>query len=172
MKRFGLVFALLLIAAHAHAGLVSAVIEVPESTMLDTSWCTANPGPCYETFRLDLERTVPIAPDTKAVAGKKLSLVTLDIDGTDPLALVEGLFIIYNMPWSVVCMQSFHADEPILVDGIEAGRQAISYKPCDTAKLYPYQQTRHTYDADGNITGDLPKQLDFTAQWAGQAPWR
>ena len=163
-----LLLVLLLFATPSHAELLNLIAEVPEETSLDETWCAANPGPCYETFRLDMERTTPMAPDTHATAGKKLSLVTLDVDGTAPLALIEGLFLIYQLPWQVVCLQSFGATEPILdAQGVEIGRQAKVYKACDQAKLFSYQNDRT--DKDGN---QLSHELNWAATWEGAAPWR
>lgn len=151
----------LLLSATSWAGAINIIVEVPEATEINAAWIAANPGAAYELYRLDSEWVSHIQPDTVVVGSKKLILATLNLSSDDPLTLIESLFLVYELPWSVVCMQSLYADEPIFDgDGNEIGRQAISYKPCDTAKLYQYQAARYTYDQDGNVTGELPHELN------------
>mgnify|MGYP001088983644 CR=1 FL=1 len=167
MKRLLFIPLLFLLVNYSWAGTINTIIEVPEATEINDEWIAENPGAAYELYRLDSEWVSHIQPDTVIVGGKKLILATLNLSAPDPLTLVDGLFLAYGLPWSVVCMQSLYPDEPILVDGVEVGRQAISYKPCNTTTLYQYQQPR--YDDNGV---ELPHSLEWTAQWAGAADWR
>jgi len=87
---------------------------------------------------------------------------------SDPVALLSALFAVYELGWTICGCQSFDAVEPIL-DGEEiTGYQAQSFMATDPAVL-DYIEQQHTYDSEGNVTGDIPKHINQLHNWQGAA---
>jgi len=51
-------------------------------------------------------------------------------------------------------------------------RDGIKLMEPNTAALFPFLHQRHTYDAEGNVTGDIPKEMAHVAKGSGYAEWQ
>lgn len=155
--------------------LCDIILKVPED--LDITDPSFDQEVAWEIQQLNGEWPSFICPLTHAVTGYKLIHASIYVpvaEGGDPLTLIQGLILLYQLDWEILGMSSFHAVDPIIDDTdpqnpIITGYQTKMYVPLSISIL-DYLDDRHIRDVDGNIIGAQPKELNWMPIWQGQSP--
>ena len=134
------------------------LLEVPADLLVeDPIWSQEHGGVMYELGNAGAEwhSENGISVGTVAYNGRKMIQATIELDSSDPVLLLQGLFLIYSLDWIVLALQEW--------DG------STVYLPVQP-EAYNYLPTSYGWDEDNNPVV-LPPEPGFIPVRAGQADW-
>lgn len=183
--KFLILLVSLLIPLSAHAQLMNVWMQVPEDlNTADETWQAENTCAMYELYRLGAEWSHAFPEYTAGTVvngGDKIILSTINIDGDDPLTLVEGMLTVCELPWTVLNMQTLYPNDAYC-DESSIGNQEdcelggfvwhpeapTVYRKMRSTAL-DFQETRYIKDEDDNVIGTRPKSCEYWPVWNGTA---
>lgn len=162
--------------------MLNMLIIVPEDLDIsDPTWQAANPQVAWELSNMVYTYTPDKAPGTEYDAPNKVVHVIVNEAGDDPLTYYESLFIIYGLDWEIIGLQSFGNEIDAVWDNTDPENPVLVtpalptvYKNVDTAKLFPFLQTRYIYDTSDppQVIGEHTKELNWMHKFSGMAEWQ
>lgn len=167
---------ILLIASPVFGAMYSTMIEVPSDLLIDETWVTNNQGAAYELQRTVAEWPPVVMPDTQVVGARKLILAKVEVDGDDPVLLLNTLFTAYALDWSVTAMKAWNcapascSDEFSNQEDCELAGEVWTPEHTNMLKPVPvsaldFQNSRYVRDENGDIISEQVKDFSWFAAW-------
>ena len=135
------------------------LLSVPESTVIeDPLFQTEHESVVYELGLLNAEwhsDKTGLPYGTIAAGGRKLIPSTINLESSDPVTLLNALFLIYGLDWQVLGMQEY--------DG------SVVYLPVQSG-AYAFIPPQYEQDDDGWPV-ELPPVPSMIPKRDGQSGW-
>jgi hypothetical protein len=138
----------------------SILLEVPESLIVeDPLWSVEHEGVLYELGIMGAEwhEEGGVSIGTVVYNGRKMIQATIELDSSDPVLLLQGLFLIYELDWKVLACQEF--------DGSEV------YSPVQP-EVYNYLPKRYSWDEFGVQVELTPEPNWIPCRDGAQGLWK
>ena len=139
--------------------MLSLLITVPQDTIVeDPLWSQEHEGVLYELGGLGAEwhSEDGISIGTIPFEGRKMIQATIDLPSSDPVTLLQGLFLIYGILWEVLACQEFEGE--------------TVYLPVQP-EVYSYLPKRQILDEVGQLI-DLTPEPGWVPIRTGQGSWK
>lgn len=162
--------------------LLNVLIKVPEDlSITDPTWQLANPEVAWELSEVLYTYTKGKTPGTQVDSPTKLIQCAITLTAADPVTYLDALLSTYGLhdkDWSIVHVQSAHKIVPEVWDNTDPENPVLvspamsqAFRTALDADMFPYLVQRHTYDIDGNVTGDIPKHRNQLFNKVGYGDW-
>lgn len=138
--------------------MLSVLITVPQDTIVeDPLWSQEHEGVLYELGSCDAEwhSEDGISIGTVPYNGRKMIQATIELPSSDPVLLLQGLFLIYDIPWVVLACQEW--DGSVIYLSVQP--EAFNYLP-----------PRFTTDEFGQSITMTP-EVNWIPVRTGQGAW-
>jgi len=138
--------------------MLSVLITVPQDTIVeDPLWSQEHEGVLYELGSLGAEwhSEGGVSIGTIPFGGRKMIQATIELTSSDPVLLLQGLFLVYGLDWQVLTCQEFDS--------------SVVYLPVQP-EVYSYLPKRQVLDEAGVLV-DLTPEPWWIPVRTGQGAW-
>jgi len=134
------------------------LIEMPH----DEDLSLLPPDAQYEIHMLQALYPNRFAPGTVTDLDRKLLYCVVTTESGDPLTLIEGMILAYELAWSVGGFQAAWSDDKLM--------------DMDTDLVFPFLIQQYNYEYDGIneepiSSTPIPKSADALPKYQGLATW-